>query len=485
MPHQSSIQTLLYEVRRQTEACDLAGSSLVVAVSGGPDSLALVHALHALRHDLGLRLHAAHLDHGLRPEASAEDADFVRETMRTLRVPLTLHKLDVAEFSRQRRLSLEDAARRLRYEFLSKVAADEGADAVAVAHTLDDQAETVLMHILRGSGLTGLRGMQADSTRSVSGRTLRLFRPLLSVPKSQTLAYCAENGLEPRFDESNLSPQFTRNRVRLDLIPSLEEFNPSIKLALARLAHSASLDMDIIERELERVAADILADDPVTGVSLDRTRFSHLTPSLQRHLLRRAVRKVGGDVTDIEMSHVEEMMRLMSGASGKWMSLPGNLSFFVDYEHARIQSTNYDDYPLPRVGSTPWRIAVPGNTTTDGWTITVQFLHGSARRDFRMSTDPPGLQFSERFDADRLSRNLQMLTRTPGDRFQPLGMDRDKSLKDFMIDAHVPQRWRDRVPLVESNGRMAWVVGWCIADWAKVRDDTQRVLEINFRRDGA
>ena len=485
MPHQSSIQTLLAEVRRQIEARNLAGASLVVAVSGGPDSLALVHALHTLRSDLHLRLHAAHLDHGLRPEESARDADFVRRTMRTLRVPLTLHKVDVAEFSRQRRLSLEDAARRLRYEFLSKVAADEGADAVAVAHTLDDQAETVLMHILRGSGLTGLRGMQSDSTRLISGRTLRLFRPLLSVPKSQTLAYCAENGLEPRFDESNLSPQFTRNRVRLDLIPSLEEFNPSIKLALARLAHSASLDMDIIERELDRVAADILTDDPVTGVSLDRARFSHLTPSLQRHLLRRAVRKVGGDVTDIEMSHVEEMMRLMSGASGKWMSLPGNLSFFVDYEHARIQSTNYDDYPLPRVGSTPWRIAVPGNTTTDGWTITVQFLHGSARRDFQMSTDPPGLQFSERFDADRLSRNLQMLTRTPGDRFQPLGMDRDKSLKDFMIDAHVPQRWRDRVPLVESNGRMAWVVGWCIADWAKVRDDTQRVLEINFRRDGA
>ena len=191
MTHQTSIQTLLAETRRQTEACDLVGSSLVVAVSGGPDSLALVHALHTLRRDLRLRLHAAHLDHGLRPEASAEDADFVRKTMRTLRVPLTIQKLDVAEFSRQRRLSLEDAARRLRYEFLSGVAANEGADAVAVAHTRDDQAETVLMHILRGSGLAGLRGMQVDSTRLASaGRTLRLFRPLLSVPKSQTIAYC-------------------------------------------------------------------------------------------------------------------------------------------------------------------------------------------------------------------------------------------------------------------------------------------------------
>ena len=485
MSHQSSIQTLLDEIRRQTEASDLVGSSLVVAVSGGPDSLALVHALHTLRHDLRLKLHAAHLDHGLRPEASAEDADFVRKTMRTLRVPLTIQKLDVAGFSRQRRLSLEDAARRLRYEFLSKVALEEGADAVAVAHTLDDQAETVLMHILRGSGLTGLRGMKLDSTRFVSGRTLRLFRPLLSVPKSQTMAYCAGSGLEPRFDESNLSHRFTRNRIRLDLMPSLEEYNPSVKLALARLAHSVSLDMDIIERELDSAAADILTDDPGTGVSLDRARFSHLHPSLQRHLLRHAVRKVGDDITDIQMSHVEEMVRLMSGTSGKWMNLPGNLSFLVDYERARILPADYDDWPLPSMGSTPLRISVPGNTTVDGWSITVQFLHGPARRDVQLPTEPQGLRFSERFDANRLSRNLHVRMRTPGDRFQPLGMDRDKSLKDFMIDTHIPQRWRDRVPLIESEGRIAWVVGWCIADWAKVRSDTQRVLEITFRPDGS
>ena len=485
MSHQTSTQTLLDEIRRQTEACDLVGSSLVVAVSGGPDSLALVHALHALRHDLRLRLHAAHLDHGLRPEASAMDADFVRKTMRTLRVPLTIQKLDVAEFSRQRRLSLEDAARRLRYEFLSRVAAEEGADAVAVAHTLDDQAETVLMHILRGSGLTGLRGMKLDSTRFVSGRTLRLFRPLLSVPKSQTMGYCEANDLEPRFDESNLSHRFTRNRIRLDLMPSLEGYNPSVKLALTRLAHSVSLDMDIIERELDSAAADILTDDPGTGVSLDRARFSHLHPSLQRHLLRRAVRKVGDDITDIQMSHVEEMVRLMSGTSGKWMNLPGNLSFLVDYERARILPADYDDWPLPSMGSTPLRISVPGNTTVDGWSVTVQFLHGSARRDVQLPTEPQGLRFSERFDANRLSRNLHVRMRTPGDRFQPLGMDRGKSLKDFMIDTHIPQRWRDRVPLIESEGRIAWVVGWCIADWAKVRSDTQRVQEITFRPEGS
>ncbi len=480
MPSQPSTQTFLSEVRRQIRACDLAGSFLVVAVSGGPDSLALVHALHTLSDDLSLRLHAAHLDHGLRPEASAEDADFVRQTMRGLGAPLTLHKLDASEFSRKRRLSLEDAARRLRYDFLSKVAAHEGADAVAVAHTLDDQAETVLMHILRGSGLNGLRGMQADSTRLVSGRTLRLFRPLLSVPKSQTMAYCVGNGLQPRFDESNLSPRFTRNRVRLDLMPSLEEFNPSVKTALARLAHSVSFDIDFIERELDGVEADMLTDDIEQGISLDRARFSQLHPSLQRHLLKRVVRKLDMGLEDIEVSHVEDMVRLMSGESGKRMKLPGDLSFFVDYRHARLLRADFADRPLSWANSTPSRISVPGNTTLEGWTVTAQFLHGTARRRFRMSAYPPGLRFTERFDADSLGRDLRMRTRMPGDRFRPLGMDRDKSLKDFMIDAHVPQRWRDSVPILESNGRIAWVVGWAIADWAKVTLNTQRVLEITF-----
>ena len=481
----SSIRSLLTETRRQAEACDLTGASLVVAVSGGPDSLALVHALHSLRHDLRLRLHAAHLDHGLRPEASAEDAEFVRETMGTLQVPLTLHKLDVSAFSRRRGLSLEDAARRLRYDFLSRVASDERADAVAVAHTLDDQAETVLMHILRGSGLNGLRGMQIDSTRLVSGRTLRLFRPLLYVSKSQTMSYCANNGLEPRSDESNLSPKFTRNRIRLDLMPGLEEFNPSVKLALARLAHSVALDIDFIERELDDVAEDILSEDPQIGVSLDRKLFSQLHPSLQRQLLRRAVRSAGVGLQDIEMSHLEEMARLMAGMSGKRTNLPGDQTFVVDYDLARILPTDFDDNPFSRMSLIPARVAFPGNTTGDGWTVNVQFLHGASRREFRMSTEPPGFRFSERFDANRLGRDLHMRMRKPGDRFQPLGMDRDKSIKEFMIDAHVPQRWRDRTPLVESGGRIAWVVGWCIADWARVRDNTQRVLEITFSRSGA
>ena len=480
MPHKSSIQTLLAEVRRQTVACDLAGSSIVVAVSGGPDSLALVHVLHTLRHELGLRLHAVHLDHGLRTEASAMDAEFVRETMRTLDIPLSLQTLDVAGFSREHRLSLEDAARRLRYEFLSKVAVDEGGDAVAVAHTLDDQAETVLMHIIRGSGLAGLRGMQVDSTRLVQGRGLRLFRPLLSVPKSQTIAYCEAKDLEPRFDESNLSLQFTRNRIRLDLIPGLEAFNPSVKHALARLAHSVALDMDFIERELDCVEADILTGDPEQVISLDRVRFSRLHPSLQRHLLKRAVKKMDAGVEGIEMSHIEDMVRLMSGVSGKWMKLPGDVRFFVDYQHAHLLRMDRGDSPFSKVNWTPSRISVPGSTTLNGWTITTQFLHGAARRDFRASADALGVRFTERFDADRLTRNLQLRTRLPGDKFHPLGMKQGKSLKDFMIDSHIPRRWRDNIPVVEAGGRIAWVVGWNIADWAKVRNSTRRILEIIF-----
>ena len=197
---------LLREVSRQVESWGLRRARLVVAVSGGPDSLALLHALDALKRPLRLDLRAAHFDHRLRPESRA-DADFVRDFAASIGVPVSAGSADVDAFRRARRLSLEDAARRLRYEFLAKAASETDADAVALGHTADDQAETVLLRILRGTGLDGLGAMSPMSAATWAGRRVNLFRPLLAVSKAQTLAYCAANGLKPRADESNQSPR--------------------------------------------------------------------------------------------------------------------------------------------------------------------------------------------------------------------------------------------------------------------------------------
>ena len=469
---------LLDSVRRSIAANDLAGASMVVAFSGGPDSTTLLHSLYSLKDTLGLELHAAHLDHGLRPESSEADADFAREFASSLGVPLTTERADTYALRVEFGLSIEEAARRLRYEFLSRVASRYGADCVALGHTLDDQAETVLLNAIRGTGLDGLSAMKETSSRIIGAGRLTLFRPLLSVSKSEILAYCAENGLDPRLDESNLSTEFTRNRIRLDLMPKLEQYNPSIRMALARLASSASMDLDFIRQEVERAARDIVAVDS-HGAGIERERFSRLHPALSYHLLRHAVEIVKGDTNDLELGHVSQMFNMMSGASGKSMNLPGGLRFHVDYHFAHIHRPDALDSPVPAMDGASMELRVPGSATKGEWIVSSRF----AGNDAKSIKGPEGCpRLAERFDADAIGETPLLRTRKAGDIFQPLGMGSEKKLKDFMIDSHIPRRWRDSVPLVEACGRIAWVVGWRIADWAKISPRTRRVLEMRFEK---
>ena len=232
---------------------ELRGKRLLVAVSGGPDSLALLHALWQLRDEHELRLYGAHLNHGLRGAESDADAEFTADTFKRLEIPFTLDSADVAAYRTQHKLSLEDAARQVRYAFLSVAAAEHAADAITLGHTADDQAETVLMHIIRGSGLDGLRGMQTLDTRHIAGKPATLFRPLLGARRSETQAYCRALGLSPRIDASNQSPEFLRNHIRMELVPLLEQTNPSIHAALLRLAANATQDSDYIRAKADEV----------------------------------------------------------------------------------------------------------------------------------------------------------------------------------------------------------------------------------------
>ena len=469
---------LLDSVRHSIAANDLTGASVVVAFSGGSDSTTLLHSLYSLKDSLSLELHAAHLDHGLRPESSGADADFAREFAEYLGIPFTTERVDTNALKAKHGLSVEEAARRLRYEFLSRVASKHGADCVALGHTLDDQAETVLLNVIRGTGLDGLSAMKAISSRKIGAGRVTLFRPLLSVSKSEILAYCAENDLDPRLDESNLSTEFTRNRIRLDLMPRLEQYNPSIRNALARLASSASMDLDFIREEVERAARDIVAVDS-HGAGIERERFSRLHPALAYHLLRHAVEIVKGDTNDLELRHVSQMFEMMSGASGKSMNLPGGLRLHVDYHSAHVYRTDALDSPVPAMDGASIELRVPGSVAKGEWIVSSRFVENDSRS---IESPKDDSRLSERFDADAIGETLLLRTRKAGDTFQPLGMGSEKKLKDFMIDSHIPRRWRDSVPLVESRGHIAWVVGWRIADWAKISPRTRRVLEIRFEK---
>jgi tRNA(Ile)-lysidine synthase len=463
-----------------------SNTTLVVAVSGGPDSLALLRTLVELQGSLQLKLTVAHLDHGLRL-GSAEDAQFVADLSRSEGLPFMLKRTEVRAHQVRHRLSPEEAAREVRYAFLARAAQTVGAQAVTLGHTADDQAETVLLHLIRGSGLSGLRGMRPVSAyRLAGGASVTLFRPLLDVWREETEACCRAWGLTPREDETNRLPTVPRNYLRREVLPRLERLNPAVREALGRLARAVARDLEYLESEVERVWPSVVRELP-GGLALDRQALAVLPPALQRHLLRRAYARINGDETGLEEAHVEALARLAADSTGAFFDLPRGVRLEVQRQRALL-TRGRASCPLPALAH-EHRICVPGETPLgEGWLVRAEVVAPPGVIE-------PGLYVAS-LDLDALGSPLWVRPRTPGDRFYPLGLlpgktikspvrpPRGKKLQDFMVDAHIPRSWRDRVPLLVGPRGVAWVVGWRIAHWARVTPETRRILRLEFSAPG-
>ncbi len=460
---------------------DTAATTLVVAVSGGPDSTTLLLSLHRVGQPLGLHLHVAHLIHDLRGAETEEDAAFVSDLANRLGLPVTIQRADPLEYQRQCGISsFEQATRQLRYDFLRTVALERSAPAVAVGHTRDDQAETVLEHILRGSGIHGLRGMTETALWPWPAGVddVLLLRPLLPVSRSGTEGYCRELGQPFRRDSENDSPKFTRNRIRHDLLPRLaSEYNPRVADALVRLSRNAAVDLDFLEQECDRIWP-LVASSPASGnsgdggLNLDRQALRALHPALQRSALRRAFITAAGDARRLQETHLAGMAALAQDKSaGNSLRLPRG--WWLHASHDRLVLTPAAEFPCPLppiTGSHPLTLPTPAQPTVSpvigGWRVTAELApwpgNGPAGKQ------GPNVAF---FRRDALAGPVVVRCRVPGDRFHPLGMAGEKKLQDFFTDAKVPAAWRDLVPLVTAGPGIAWVVGHRIAEWAKVVPD--------------
>ncbi|MFO8101088.1 MAG: tRNA lysidine(34) synthetase TilS [Dehalococcoidia bacterium] len=461
-------------VKRFITANDLFTSSrtLLTGVSGGPDSVCLLYILDSLRSDLGLDLHVVHLNHQLRGAESDGDADCVMELAGSLGLNCTIERRDVKRYQAERGCSLEEAAREVRYDFFAEVAAMVGADTVAVGHTADDQAETIIMHLVRGTGLSGLQGMRPVFEWGSTGRgLLRVVRPLLQVRREEVNLYCEEMGLHPRTDLSNHSPDYLRNRVRAEIMPQLAEYNPNVVDSLSRTAYLIGEDVEYLSEQLDRVFDSVVETVP-EGVALDNRAFAGLAPALKRRLLRTVLAQLIGSLRDIEMVHIESVMEVMEQPAGKELSLPYGLSLYGDYEKSFITGGENPLSILPAFEGEAM-VQIPGETSVSSWKVTAEVLPGRPQ-----SVEEGDLVAF--FDLDITGGNLTVRSRKDGDRFQPLGMDEAKKLQDFMVDAKIPRDWRDSVPLVCSNDRIIWVVGWRIDHRSKVTDFTQRTLRLEF-----
>ena len=447
---------------------------LLVAVSGGPDSVCLLHILVKLREELGIRLHIAHLNHQLRGAESEADAQYVSGLAHRLDVPVTIEQRDVKAYQAQRHLSLEEAAREVRYTFLAQVAKSIGADRVAVGHTTDDHIETILMHLIRGTGTTGLRGLKPSSLWQPSGGNLTIIHPLLTVSRQETVDYCSSHQLAPRIDASNLSLSPLRNRIRHQLIPLLQSYNPQVAEALLRTARTASDDLAFLDEEVAGLWGKV-AQKQESTITLDKERFLELPAALKRHLLRTSIETLLGNLKDIETRHIEEIMGALDKSAGKRISLPEGLIFAIEYDRYLLGSDPAALSPFPVLETEP-PLKIPGQTRIPGWQVEATIID---REEKSAAKDN---DFTAYFDFGKAGNRLMVRRRQPADRFQPLGMRQPKKLNEFMIDAKIPHAWRQRVPLVCSPNHILWVVGWRIDERAKVTGATKRVLCLEFKR---
>ncbi len=408
----------------------VSGQQLLVAVSGGQDSVCLLHTLVELREELKIMLHVAHLDHQLRGADSEADAKYVAHLAHQLGIPATIEGRDVKAYQARQRTSPEEAAREVRYTFLAEVAKSIGASRVAVGHTADDHIETILMHLIRGTGSRGLRGLQPSRRWQSSDSSLTIIRPLLPVSRLETARFCRNHQLIPRVDASNLSLLPLRNRIRHQLLPLLQSYNPRVAEALLRTARLVGDDLALLDKESARLWGKIARRQGNT-IILDKKRFLKLLPALQRHLLRVAMENLLGNLKDIEMRHIAGIMAALTKPAGKRLSLPGGLAFTIEYNQYLLGMDAAALSPFPAIEK-EFVLKIPGETLLPGWRVEATIMAPERMED-------TGGDFTAYLNLDKVGDKVVVRRRQPGDRFQPLGMSQLKKLGEFMIDAKIPR----------------------------------------------
>jgi tRNA(Ile)-lysidine synthase len=448
-------------------------NKLLLAVSGGPDSVCLLLLMLRLRNELDMNLHIAHLNHKLRGNDSDNDAEYVLKLAQKLDLPVTIDERDVKEYRRKHGGTLEETARDVRYDFLAKTANTIGADAVAVGHTRDDNIETILMHLIRGTGTRGLRGLKPVTQLRTSTGTVKVLRPLLEINRIETQDYCRTNGDEPRFDISNESLTPLRNRIRHQFIPLLESYNEQVSEALLRDARMAADELEFFNLATGELWGTIAKIHKNTVV-INKKGLQSLHPALQRHLFRESIEKITGSLKDIEVRHIEMILDALDLQAGKQITLPEGVTFIIEYDRFLLTRDVSSLSPFPVLDG-EYLLEVPGMTEFSGWKVNA----GIISLEQVKHTENNYLAY---FDYAKVGNELLVRSRRTADSFYPLGMAQPKKVGEFMIDTKIPRTWRKMVPVVCSPQQIIWITGYRIDDRVKVTDDTTQVLQLEFVR---
>jgi len=456
------------------------GDRVLVAVSGGPDSVALLHLLNTLAPHMAFTLGVAHLNHGLRPETQ-DEADFVDTLARNLALPFHCETQDVAAYRKRHGLSLEEAAREVRYAFYNKIAATEGYHKVALGHQRDDNVEMVLMNLLRGSGPLGLSGIPPV-------RDDLIVRPLIHLTRSQIVAYLQQQHLAYMTDATNADLRFTRNRIRHVLLPLIrKEFNPNIFETLHRTATIMGDENAWIDSQTDLLWDGIVLAADSRQLRLDPQALAGMPRAAVRRLLRRALYQLGGSLRRITFAHVDRLHGLIFEKENARVDLPGLISAFKQADHLILRVMDSPRQPMTEgQPNAPYEYVIELDqiAACAGCNLVIAATGGNVIFTLHTETQAPEMstpgQYTALFDIDQLSFPLLLRNYRPGDRMQPLGMPGSKKLKKLFNEHKVPLPERDRWPVMTSGPEILWVPGHQRSQIGALSRQTRRVLEVKY-----
>ncbi|MEW9096705.1 MAG: tRNA lysidine(34) synthetase TilS [Clostridiaceae bacterium] len=442
------------------------GDKIIVAVSGGPDSICLLHILSTLKEKYSIELYAAHINHCLRGDEADEDEEYVRGFCKQYAIDFHSIKIDVANLAKEKKMSFETTAREARYMFFDEVMKKVEGDKIALAHNANDQCETVLMRIMRGTGIQGLAGI-----RPVRDNTY--IRPLLNITREEIEKYCSTNDLKPRLDKTNLETIYTRNKIRLELIPYIEEnFNSNIIDSINRLVENITIDMDFMDflsKEFYNKYTSVEKDRIILSKKLF---FEH--KAIVSRVIRSSIESLKGNLFNYEKVHIDDIIKLQCSNTGKTIMLPGNFVAINNYGDIHILSKL--DLCLEN-NESEYKLQLGKNQITKDICVNLEIISIEEINEKFKNDDV------KYFDYDKINDDVILRYRRDGDRIIPLGMKGSKKLKDLFIDLKIPKEKRDSIPLICFGEEIAWIVGYRTSEKFKIEKSTKNILKIFIERE--
>lgn len=457
------------------------GDSVIIALSGGPDSVALLYLINNLSLKYKLKLYIAHLNHGLRGKEAERDEKFCKNLAKKLKIPFFSNKIYIKKIKDQEKgRSIEELARRERYKFLLGVAKKVNASKIVLGHTADDQVETVTMRFIRGAGTKGLSGIPPKRKLS-SG--VWIIRPLFCIWKDEIIQFLKKKKISFKKDSTNKKIDFLRNRIRHELIPILTKYNSGIKNVIQSTGNNMALIDNYLEDVIEKKFKSV-ANINQSKISIACNKLNRFHPAISQLLISRIVKEIDKDVS-LESDNIRKILLLVSSTDGsKTIHLPKRIWVRREYNNlifSKLKKQTIKKYTK--------ELVIKGNTKVPSCNILItsklrrnngslSYAENANVSNFSNIFRKKGLSFEAKIDYDTLTQPIILRGRRKGDLFRPTGMKGKKKVKDIFIDKKIPQIYRDKVPILVSGNEICWVVGYRIGEKFKIKPNTKRILHI-------